>query len=71
MTHHWHHPGGIHNCWLHCRRLFFRLLQHKTAIDQPEHCHLSVDSGDLVSVVLEAHPALVVVLEHAVRVRVV
>ena len=70
MTQYRHHPGGIDSCWLHCRRLI-RLLKHNAAINHPEHCRLAVDGGDLVGVVLEAHPALVVVLDLAVRVRVV
>ena len=70
MTQYRHHPGGIDSCWLHCRRLI-RLLKHYAAIDHPEHGHLTVDSGDLVGVVLETHPVLVAVLDHTVRVRVV
>ena len=70
MTQHWHHPGVIGRCWFHCRRLI-RLLKHNAAINHLEHCRLAVDGGDLVGVVLEAHPALVAVLHHAVRVRVV
>ena len=70
MTQYWHHPCGIDCCWLLCRRSI-RLLEDYAAIDQPEHCHLAIDGGDLVGVVLETHPALVAVLDHAVRVRVV
>ena len=64
MTQYWHHPSGIDCGWLHCRRL----LKHNTAIDHSEHCCLAIDSGDLVGVVLETHPALVAILYDAVRV---
>ena len=70
MTHYRHHPSGIDCCWYHCRRCFIRFLKHNAAIDHPEDCHFTIDSRDLVGVVLETHPALVAVLNHAVRVRV-
>ena len=70
MTHHWHCPNSCCGSWsCCCCCCFVWFLKHNTTIDNLEHGRLTIDGGDLVCVVLEAHPALVAVLHHAGRVR--
>ena len=69
MTHHWHCPNSCCGSWSCGCCCFVWFLKHNTTIDNLEHGRLTIDGGDLVCVVLEAHPALVAVLHHAVRVR--